>query len=61
MVFIAWIILWIGNIIPVLGQIIWFVGSIALLILVVMGIMNAMAGNMWEMPYLGKFAKQVKL
>lgn len=58
---IAWIILWIGNIIPVLGQIIWFVGTIAILILVVMGIMNAMQGNMWEMPYLGKYASQIKL
>ena len=60
-VFVAWIILWIGNILPVLGPIIWFVGSILLLILVVMGITNTLSGNLWEMPYLGKFAKQVKL
>lgn len=58
---VAWVLLWIGNIIPVLGQIVWFIGSIALLILVVMGIMNAMQGNMWEMPYLGKYASQIKL
>ena len=58
---IAWILLWIGNIIPVLGQIVWFVGSIALLILVVMGMMKAMAGEMWVMPYLGKYASQIKL
>lgn len=58
---IAWVLLWIGNIIPVLGQIVWFVGSVALLILVVMGMMKAMAGEMWEMPYLGKYASQIKL
>ena len=58
---IAWVILWIGNIIPLLGQIIWFVGSIALLVLVVMGVMNALQGNVWEMPYLGKYASQIKL
>ena len=58
---IAWVLLWIGNIIPVLGQIVWFVGSIALLILVVMGMMKAMAGETWVMPYLGKYASQIKL
>ena len=58
---IAWILLWIGNIIPVLGQIVWFVGSVGLLILVVVGMMKAMAGEMWEMPYLGKYASQIKL
>ncbi|MDA1038139.1 MAG: hypothetical protein O2877_00440 [bacterium] len=58
---IAWVILWIGNIVPFLGQIIWFLGSIALLILVVIGIMNSLQGNVWEMPYLGKYASQIKL
>lgn len=58
---VAWVLLWIGNIIPVLGQIAWFVGSIGLLVLVVMGMMRAMAGEMWELPYLGKFASQIKL
>ena len=58
---IAWVLLWIGHVIPVLGQIVWFVGSIALLILVVMGMMKAMAGEMWVMPYLGKYASQIKL
>ncbi len=58
---IAWVLLWIGNIIPVLGQIVWFVGSIVLLILVVMGMMKAMAGELWVMPYLGKYASQIKL
>jgi fumarate reductase subunit D len=60
-VLLAWVVLWIGNIIPILGQIVWFVGSIALLILVILGMVNALQGKMWEMPFLGSFAKQLKL
>ena len=56
----AWVILWIGNIVPFLGQIIWLIGSIALVILMVMGILNAFSGKMWEMPYLGVYAKRLK-
>ncbi|MDG1949410.1 MAG: hypothetical protein P8J32_01145, partial [bacterium] len=52
-VLLAWVVLWIGNIIPILGQIVWFVGSIALLILVILGMVNALQGKMWEMPFLG--------
>lgn len=57
----AWVVLWIGNIIPVLGQIVWFLGSIALLVLVILGMVNALQGKMWEMPFFGSFAKQLKL
>jgi uncharacterized membrane protein len=57
----AWVVLWIGNIIPVLGQIVWFVGSIALVVLVILGMVNALQGKMWEMPFLGSLAKQLKL
>jgi uncharacterized membrane protein len=57
----AWVVLWIGNIIPVLGQIVWFVGSLALLVLVILGMVNALQGKMWDMPFLGSFAKQLKL
>ncbi|MFC1788228.1 DUF4870 domain-containing protein [Patescibacteria group bacterium] len=57
----AWLILWIGNIIPLLGQIVWVLGSIALLIFVILGIVNALNGKMWEMPVLGPYAKKLKL
>lgn len=60
-VLLAWVVLWIGNIIPVLGQIVWFLGSIALLVLVILGMVNALQGKMWEMPLLGSFAKQLNL
>ena len=58
---IAWMILWIGNIIPLLGQIIWMIGTLALLILLILGMVNALNGKMWEMPFLGKYAKMIKL
>jgi fumarate reductase subunit D len=57
---IAWIVLWIGNIIPVLGQIVWALGSIALIILIILGMVNALQGRMWKMPLLGQYAKNLK-
>ncbi len=59
-ILIAWLILWVGNIIPILGQIVWVLGSFALLILVILGVINAFNGRMWKMPYLGSFAKKFK-
>lgn len=58
---IAWLILWVGNVIPVLGQIVWAVGSVVLLILLILGMINALNGNLWEMPVLGEYAKQIKI
>ncbi len=58
---IAWLILWVGNVIPVLGQVVWAVGSVVLLILLILGIINALNGKMWEMPVLGEYAKQIKI
>ncbi|MBM5789970.1 hypothetical protein FJZ23_02710 [Candidatus Parcubacteria bacterium] len=55
---IAWLALWIGNIIPVLGQIVWMIGSLAFLILIILGMINAFAGRMWEMPVFGAYAKR---
>ncbi len=60
-ILLAWILLWVGNIIPVLGQIVWALGSILLFMLIIMGIVNAANGKMWELPVLGKFAKQINL
>ncbi len=58
---VAWIILWIGNIIPILGQIVWVLGSIALIILMLLGIVNTMQGRWWVMPVIGQYAKSIKL
>jgi fumarate reductase subunit D len=58
---ITWVILSFVNVIPILGQLVWMVGSLALLILVIMGIVNALNGKLWELPVLGKYAKMIKL
>ncbi len=55
---IAWMILWIGNIIPILGQVVWVLGSVAFIILIILGMINAFAGRLWEMPILGGYAKR---
>ena len=58
---IAWMVLWVGNVIPVLGQMVWMIGSLVLLVLMILGIINALNGKLWEMPVLGAYAKKLKL
>lgn len=60
-ILLVWLALWVGNIIPILGQIVWTLGTIVLLILIILGMVNALQGKMWEIPVLGKYAKQIKL
>ncbi|PJE76868.1 hypothetical protein COV05_01575 [Candidatus Uhrbacteria bacterium CG10_big_fil_rev_8_21_14_0_10_48_16] len=60
-ILLAWLVLWVGNIIPILGQIVWTLGTLALLILIILGMINALQGKMWEMPFLGKYAKDLKI
>ncbi len=59
--FVAWAIISLIAIIPVLGWIIWLVGNIVLVVLMIVGILKAYIGELWEMPYLGKYAKRVKI
>lgn len=58
---ICWVAVWMISIIPILG---WFIGlfaGIALLILSIVGILKALAGEKWVMPVIGKYADQIKL
>ena len=55
--FVIMLIWWV----PFIGWVIGFFGIIGLLILTVTGIQNAMQGKYWEMPVLGKYARQIKL
>jgi len=41
------------NIIPFLGQLLWFFGSIALFVFWIMGLINASGGKMKELPLIG--------
>ena len=56
--FIADVILYFVGWIPFLGWVILAVGGIFVLILVIMGIINAANGKYWEMPVLGQYAKK---
>ncbi len=42
-------------IIPILGWLVWFFGSIACLVLAIMGIINAAGGKMEKLPLIGNF------
>ncbi len=41
------------NAIPLLGQLIWFVGAIAIFVFWIMGMVNASKGEMKELPLIG--------
>lgn len=59
--FIAEIIVSFVNIIPFLGQLIWFFGSIVFLIVSVMGIIKAWQGECWEIPLISGYARKISL
>ncbi|MBU4332548.1 DUF4870 domain-containing protein [Patescibacteria group bacterium] len=58
--FIGEIALIIIAVVPLLGWLLSFLGWIVAVLFSVMGIINALAGKMWEMPVLGKYAKKFK-
>lgn len=53
--FLAEIVLSVVNVIPVLGCIVSGIGSIAVLVLAILGIINAAQGKAKELPVIGKF------
>lgn len=59
--FIAEIVISVVNIIPVLGQIIWFIALIIFLVFSIMGIIKALQGQYWELPVLGSLTKKFNL
>lgn len=60
-ILLAWIVLWIGNIVPVIGWMAWALGSVALFVLVCLGMVNALNGKRWVAPVLGVYAEKIKL
>ncbi len=59
--FIAYVILWIVGIIPILGWIIAIVGSVVLLVLWIIGCINALSGKEKYIPLIGKYADKLDL
>lgn len=61
--FILEVAIWIvGMLIPFLG---WFIiapfGTILVVVLAIIGIINALSGKFWEIPVIGQYRKQINL
>ncbi|MCX6739693.1 MAG: DUF4870 domain-containing protein [Candidatus Parcubacteria bacterium] len=59
--FIAEMITWALNFIPIIGHALWAVGTVATLILAILGIIKALNGEYWEMPYVAEYAKKINI
>jgi len=59
--FIAWVAIWLIAWIPVLGWIIGFIGWIFLVVLWILGMINALTEKQKPLPIIGKFADKIKL
>jgi len=60
--FISSFVVMVLGMIPILGWLIILpLGWLFVLILSILGIINALAGKQWEMPYLGQYAKKINL
>lgn len=58
---VAWFIFWIIGIVPILGWLISFVGTIALLIISIMGIIKTLNGEAWQVPYIYEYSQKWNL
>jgi len=59
--FIAWLIIAVIGVIPLIGWLVAFIGAIFLLVLTIMGIVKSLNGEYWEMPFLGQYAKKFNI
>ena len=58
---VAWFAFWVIGIIPLLGWLIGFFGSLALLIVSIVGIMKTLNGEAWKIPYVYEYSKKWNL
>lgn len=59
--FIFEIILIVVGFLPLLGWLLGFLGWIFAVLMSIMGIINALAGKLWQMPILGKYKSKIDL
>jgi uncharacterized membrane protein len=57
-IWLAAIVISLVNVIPCLGQIVWVVAMVALLVFNIMGLLNATKGEAKPLPLIGKFAEE---
>jgi len=58
---IAEIIVSFVNIIPILGQVVWFFALILFTLISIVGLIKAWYGVYWKMPVISEYAKKIKL
>jgi uncharacterized membrane protein len=58
---IAYVALMVIGVVPILGWLVSFFGSIALLVLDVIGLVKCLQGEFYEIPVIGKFRKDIKI
>lgn len=58
---IGWVINFLIGVFPIIGWLLALIGTIALTVLSLIGIVKALNGEYWEMPYLASYAKKIKL
>lgn len=57
-ILIAWVIILIIGIIPVLGWMIWFFGMIAIILISIAGVIKTLNGEAWEIPFIYDWSKK---
>lgn len=58
---IAYIALMVIGVVPILGWIISFFGSLALLVIDVIALVKCIQGEFYEIPMIGKYRSQIKI
>ncbi len=59
--FIAEVVISFVNIIPILGQIFWFLALIFFIIISVRGMVKAWGGQRWKIPFWADYARKINL
>lgn len=59
--FIGWIILIFINIIPILGQIIFLIGSLVIGAYIIVGLIQALMGKYWKAPIISDLAEKINI
>lgn len=58
---VAWFVFWVIGIIPLLGWLIGFFGTVALLVVSIMGIIKTLNGEAWQIPFIYEYSKKWNL
>ena len=59
--FIAEVVAFFVNILPVICQILWFIAAVFFLVVSITGAKKAYEGKRWDLPILGKYAGKIEL